>query len=283
MSDLIHFLGWQLVFLPVAVAVVGVMAWRGMLSQRALDRGPTRDLDLRPLEATAGALLAAVTVLLMTVSASILEPWGLAALAGPLQMLGLVGLIGVFFSLFFRPAMVEGGYRKIGLVPRRPWRDVAVAALAVPVAVILAGGLTILFMLIGQLIGLPAPTDAEAGHQTLVTLQQSTDLAEILEILIFAALIAPIIEELCFRGVMQTSLLALGGTDRRWFALAMTATIFGLIHYSALTSWHGIPALIGLGLVFGYVYERTGSLLCCILVHAGFNAWNLGLVLASRG
>ena len=283
MSDLIHSLGWQLAFLPAAAAVVAVMAWRGMLGQRALDRGPTRDLDLSPLEASGGALLAALTVLLMTVTTSALEPWGLAALAGPLQMLGLLGLIGVFFMLFFRPAMVEGGYRKIGLLPRRPLRDVEVAALAVPVAVILASGLTILFMLVGQAIGLPAPLDAQAGHQTLVELQQSTDLGKILQILLFAAVIAPVLEELCFRGVMQTSLLALGGTDRRWFALATTATIFGLIHDSALTSWHGIPALIGLGLVFGYVYERTGSLLCCFLVHAGFNAWNLTLVLASRG
>lgn len=256
MTQLLHELGWNLAFIPLAAAIVGFMLWRGMLSQRALDQGPTRDLDLTLPEAGVGVVLGPLSVFLL----------GLPAL----------------MALMYRASLIEGGYRKIGLIPRWPWRDLRWALVAVPIAVVLASGTSVFMILLGEAIGMPIPSDAQTGHQTLETLQQTSDLGKIIGIVLIAAILAPLIEEVCFRGVMQTALLRLAGTDYRWHALLITAVVFGLIHYSAVTSWHMLPALIVLGLVFGYVYERTGSLLCAILVHAGFNAVNLGLVLLER-
>jgi membrane protease YdiL (CAAX protease family) len=44
-----------------------------------------------------------------------------------------------------------------------------------------------------------------------------------------------------------------------------------------------LPGLLVLGVVLGWLYERSGSLLPCVLVHAGFNALNIAMVLAGPG
>lgn len=80
-------------------------------------------------------------------------------------------------------------------------------------------------------------------------------------------------EELLFRGIVQ-------GQYRRAFspttAIAIASFLFGFIHWLALVgSGSGrlvyvvIAAL--LGLVLGFAYERTGSLLVPIVIHAGYN------------
>ena len=84
---------------------------------------------------------------------------------------------------------------------------------------------------------------------------------------------APLAEELVFRGVIQSRL------ERAmpvWIAIVLQAVLFGFIH--------GTPVQIGyaflMGLLFGYIRYRTGSILPTIAAHAAFNAMNdpLGLL-----
>ena len=84
---------------------------------------------------------------------------------------------------------------------------------------------------------------------------------------------APVAEELVFRGVIQSRL------ERAmpvWIAIVLQAVLFGFIH--------GTPVQIGyaflMGLLFGYIRYRTGSILPTIAAHAAFNAMNdpLGLL-----
>ena len=84
---------------------------------------------------------------------------------------------------------------------------------------------------------------------------------------------APVAEELVFRGVIQSRL------ERAmpvWIAMVLQAVLFGFIH--------GTPVQIGyaflMGLLFGYIRYRTGSILPTIAAHAAFNAMNdpLGLL-----
>ena len=56
--------------------------------------------------------------------------------------------------------------------------------------------------------------------------------------------------------------------------VAAAAAVFALVH-AEVVSWHALPGLFVLGVVLGWVFERTGSLLPCVLIHAGFNALNL--------
>ncbi len=94
--------------------------------------------------------------------------------------------------------------------------------------------------------------------------------------LISAAVTAPIGEECLFRGVLQTSLrrvLPPGRSMRhRWFAIAATAAVFGILH---VETPQFVPSLVLFGIVVGYLYERTGSLVIVIAVHVLFNVKSL--------
>ena len=85
-----------------------------------------------------------------------------------------------------------------------------------------------------------------------------------------AFVIAPIAEELFFRGMVQTILGNFLGS--RWSAILFTSLAFGLIHFSQP---YAIVALIFLAILIGYSYEKTGSMLPPILIHALFNLKSL--------
>lgn len=83
-------------------------------------------------------------------------------------------------------------------------------------------------------------------------------------------IIAPIVEELIFRGVIMA------GFSRIYhpvFAILFSALLFALFH---LNPWQ-FPAAFELGLILGWIRIRTGSVLACIAGHAIHN----GLVFLS--
>lgn len=88
---------------------------------------------------------------------------------------------------------------------------------------------------------------------------------------IFAGIIAPVCEELLFRGLLLRSL-------RRRFspvmAVTISALVFALAHPALDPSWGTfviVPALFGLGAVSGAVAVRRGDLSVSIMLHVGFN------------
>lgn len=112
-----------------------------------------------------------------------------------------------------------------------------------------------------------APSVSVNVHPTLQALQggaQSTWIT--LALWLGAAVAAPVAEEFFFRGLLQNVLCAI--TRRPWIAIVLTAMAFGAVHVSQP---HTIPALIVLGLLLGFAYERTGSILVPISIHALFN------------
>lgn len=74
-------------------------------------------------------------------------------------------------------------------------------------------------------------------------------------------LVAPVTEELLFRGIILRGLL---GRFRPWTAIVLSATLFAFMH---MNPWQLIPPF-ALGLMFGWFYLRTGSLWPCIAGHA---------------
>jgi len=115
-------------------------------------------------------------------------------------------------------------------------------------------------------------------HSVLQALQDSEmPLALHVIAIVGAFVFAPIGEEIFFRGIIQTGMHRgsnprWGSMRHRWIAIIATATLFGMMH---LSTPHQIPALIVLGIILGYLYERTGSLLVPILVHMLFNGKTL--------
>lgn len=73
---------------------------------------------------------------------------------------------------------------------------------------------------------------------------------------------APISEEICFRGML------FGGLREklpRVAAALLAGVIFGALH--ALTGITAVPPLIAFGFLLALLYERTGSIVPCILLH----------------
>ena len=105
------------------------------------------------------------------------------------------------------------------------------------------------------------------AHRTLAALRDQHGSALIVVALwIGAFVVAPIAEEFFFRGIVQTYLVRL--FRKRWAAIALTSLAFGMIHFQQV---HAIPALVFLAVLIGYAYERTGSLLPPVAIHAAFN------------
>ncbi|MDY7228321.1 CPBP family intramembrane glutamic endopeptidase [Hyalangium rubrum] len=77
-------------------------------------------------------------------------------------------------------------------------------------------------------------------------------------------LLAPLLEEVLFRGLILEGLLK---NYRPSTAIAVSALLFGVVH---LNPWQGIAGAL-MGIFLGWLYWKTRSLLPCILVHATSN------------
>jgi membrane protease YdiL (CAAX protease family) len=86
--------------------------------------------------------------------------------------------------------------------------------------------------------------------------------------------IAPICEEMLFRGFIFTSLRNWKGP---WPAAVLTALIFGAVHATSAPAVDLLP-LAGLGFVLCLLYRATGSLYPCIALHALNNSIAFGSI-----
>ncbi len=83
--------------------------------------------------------------------------------------------------------------------------------------------------------------------------------------------LAPICEELLFRGVLYPSLRDLG---HRRMAIAASSLLFAAIHGSLALM---LPLTV-LAVILVWLYEKTGSIVAPILMHAAFNAANFAMI-----
>ena len=106
-------------------------------------------------------------------------------------------------------------------------------------------------------------------------------------------IIAPVTEELMYRGLLQTALgrlflwmqvgpsgsLAAQSPAPRWLAIIGASVVFAAVHGEPAF----FPPLFILSVGLGYVYERTGNLWVPIMCHAMFNAAQIILAAAAGG
>jgi membrane protease YdiL (CAAX protease family) len=88
---------------------------------------------------------------------------------------------------------------------------------------------------------------------------------------VITIVVAPLGEEILFRGIFYTAIKQRG---RPQAALWASAMLFALIHLSPVN----LLSLLFLGMVFVWMYERTQNLLAPILLHALFNTMNFLLI-----
>lgn len=256
-----------LLIMVAATAGLGWLLVTGRLRERTMALGPSRDLTPSRGVYLGGAIGVLVYIVLKLVTGGLGQP--VVSSAVELLPFALTGL------LISQAMYNDAGFRKIGLAPRHPWRDLGWTLIAIPMALGLAGVAGLMANTLSTWLNQPVQ---EVAHETLRMLREDPNAQMIVTVIISAVILAPLLEEIVFRGVLQTSLMRLlGGT--RWPALLLTGLLFSVTHWWAVP-WQGLLPLFVLGLVFGYLYERTGSLLTPILTHAGFNAANIAMALA---
>lgn len=94
-------------------------------------------------------------------------------------------------------------------------------------------------------------------------------------VVVAVVIVAPIAEEVFFRGVAFNAWLRERG---RRFAYIGSAALFAAIHVSLVSL---LPIFL-LGLALGWVYRRTRSLVAPIAMHATFNAISIAIALLIR-
>ena len=97
-------------------------------------------------------------------------------------------------------------------------------------------------------------------------------------IILAVAILAPVTEELLFRGALLRALLRRTTPDN---AVLISAGIFGLVHVlgdPSVGSLVALPAIVLLGVVSGYQATKTGNLSRSIMLHIGFNVLSVVLL-----
>jgi len=125
--------------------------------------------------------------------------------------------------------------------------------------------------------GLIWGTDYEMQqHQQLEMITQYTQLPVRIMIVFVAVVIAPLLEEMLFRGFVQTTIRSFFGVrNSAWPAIAASSVFFAIMHADP-GHW---PALFVLGVCLGYSYEKSGSLFRPIFIHLFFNASSIATTL----
>lgn len=111
-------------------------------------------------------------------------------------------------------------------------------------------------------------THAPAEQSIVSVLRTSSDVPLIAVICFSAAIAAPLVEELIFRGYLYPIMKKYTGA---WFALITTSLLFGIIHVSLVPL---IPLAI-FGAVLVLLYEYTGTIWTPIIAHCIFNTATL--------
>jgi uncharacterized protein len=84
-------------------------------------------------------------------------------------------------------------------------------------------------------------------------------------------ILAPLVEETLFRGLLQTYIRRHLGSRQ---AIVITSLCFALFHYAAgqeLSNVSIIGSLFVLALFLGFLYEKQGTIVAPMLLHASFN------------
>ena len=125
------------------------------------------------------------------------------------------------------------------------------------------GGAAVLYLLLDK--GLDPVLErifpaSEASYQETLRTLSRAPVASLLQVCV----LAPVIEEILMRGYVFDGLSASHGSI---VALLVSSLLFALLHFNMVQT---LSALV-CGLIIGLIYLRTGSLLCSILTHAGYN------------
>jgi membrane protease YdiL (CAAX protease family) len=144
------------------------------------------------------------------------------------------------------------------------WASLGWTSMRLPAGLIVCAGVVTALIVAGasSLIRLPDTTNP------MTELMQSR--TAVLLMAVFGTTVAPVCEELAFRGFLQPLLTrSLGAAP----GILLAAIPFGLLHYQEYgNSWRHALIISAAGAAFGAMRQFTGSTKAAALMHASYNA-----------
>jgi membrane protease YdiL (CAAX protease family) len=112
-------------------------------------------------------------------------------------------------------------------------------------------------------------------QESVQKLAETQSLTEVFNIACYALVVAPVLEEFLFRGILFRAMKRSFGVGP---SLVISSILFGLVHQNVLSF---VP-LTFLGIILSLSYERTGDLRTCIFIHAFFNGFMVFSILVGH-
>jgi membrane protease YdiL (CAAX protease family) len=173
------------------------------------------------------------------------------------------GLLFGTLAALFRMQYDRPFWRSLGWVtPRLPFSSIATGGVGLAMAV----------LLLGALIRTP--------HTENPLTELLKDPTSLILIAIFGSVVAPVCEELVFRGFVQPLLVrSLGAVA----GILATALPFGLLHFQEYGgSWRHVLLISVSGAAFGWMRQATGSTKAAAGMHSSYNAFQFVLLVMAK-
>lgn len=186
-------------------------------------------------------------------------------LANAISFLILASLIPV--ALFWRTNLKEF----FGLAWKK-WPLIFAIAPAFVVGMLILAGLVMYFS------GYATWVDTRFGakpQEVVQLLKDSWDPALLASLALSAVVVAPIAEEIIFRGYIFRVTREYTGF---WAGALFSGILFGVIHFNVL----GLPVLAIFGVMLAFIYEKTKSIWAPIACHAAFNGFQVAMAFALK-
>ena len=220
-----------------------------------------------------------LTMLITEVLAADLQDWQRAFLNNLIYCVGAIIVMAVI--IFLVRASFVRRLKGFGLNIRSIPKDIAAAFLHLLSVLPLIMATMALMMSIGRLFFGPEYEISQHEQLKIITAYPRWQLQ--ISVFVIAVVIAPVLEEMIFRGLFQTVIRSffesrdskLGTRSRVWLPVFISAGLFSMVHGN-VPHW---PALFLLGVCMGYAYEKSGSLFRSIFIHALFNSIAVTFVL----
>ncbi len=177
----------------------------------------------------------------------------------------LSDLITITAILIVAKNYFRGALKGFGLDVRTLWRDIRLGLINYLSILPVVFFITVLVAFIGRVI---IGEDFQMPNHSLIKmLDNGTPIWLSIFAIILATMVAPIVEELLFRGIFQNYIFSL--TNKSWFSIFITSALFAMVHGFSL-KYHWL-SLFALSCCMGYAYIKSGSLFRSMVVHATFN------------
>lgn len=270
-----YLVGFSLAVIGSIIAVL--LAWRGgFFSYPSNLSNPQRLSRQVPLGALSFVAAVIVGFLGGLCAMLLIHAFGGRILLPALLTLGVLVALLILSAALGRDVWrwLWGGPKVTG---RSRWRSVGIGAIAFLIAFPLSEA--VMTGISAALVGAGVSLEKQVPIDMLLVSRDNPALLTTL--IVTLVLLTPAMEELFFRGFLQSAL-------RRYFsrstAIGVTALLFAFAHFSGQQGASNIPLLAGifvLGCFLGFLFERERTLWAPITLHALFNAFGVGLALLS--